>query len=428
MMKAVRGMRDVFGDEIATWHRLEHIFRQVSAAFGYHEFRTPMLEHTELFARGVGEGSDIVGKEMYTFLDRGGDSVTMRPEMTAPIVRAALEHHLLRHQPTSRLWYYGPLFRYERPQKGRYRQFHQFGAELLGSPHPEADAEIITLAVETLRAAGLNLTEDVALEINTLGTASTREAYRHALVQHFTAHRASLSEDSQRRLETNPLRILDSKHPDDQRFIADAPALRTHLDAAAQVHFDTVRVLLDAAGIPFTINDRLVRGLDYYSHTVFEITTTQLGSQNAVCGGGRYDPLFEMVGGTPAPAVGFSIGVERLVLLLEQMEGGLPPAAPMQVAVVALSDEARLPAHLVALRLRRHGLTVITDVQRRSAKAQLNSAAKDQTVFAVLLGTDELAADTVTVKNLAAASQETIPAAQLPQYLQQHLQPNRAER
>lgn len=421
MMKAVRGMRDVFGEEMATWHRVEQIFRTVSAAFGYHEFRTPMLEHTELFARGVGEGSDIVGKEMYTFLDRGGDSVTMRPEMTAPIVRAAIEHNILRHQPTSRLWYYGPLFRYERPQKGRYRQFHQFGAELLGSPHPEADAEIIMLAYETLRAVGAKLIEGVALEINTLGTASTREAYREALVQHFTAHRSALSEDSQRRLDTNPLRILDSKHPDDQSLIADAPALRTYLDEAAHMHFDTVRLLLDAAGIPYTVNDRLVRGLDYYSHTVFEITTTQLGSQNAVCGGGRYDPLFEMVGGTPAPAVGFSIGVERLVLLLEQMEGGLQPPSRAQVAVIALADEARLPAQLVALRLRRDGVSVITDVQRRSAKAQLNAAVKEQAQYAILLGTDELAAGTAMVKNLATASQETVPVERISPYLQQHL-------
>lgn len=421
MMKAVRGMRDVFGEEMATWHRVEQIFRTVSAAFGYHEFRTPMLEHTELFARGVGEGSDIVGKEMYTFLDRGGDSVTMRPEMTAPIVRAAIEHNILRHQPTSRLWYYGPLFRYERPQKGRYRQFHQFGAELLGSPHPEADAEIIMLAYETLRAVGAKLIEGVALEINTLGTASTREAYREALVQHFVAHRSTLSEDSQRRLDTNPLRILDSKHPDDQSLIADAPALRTYLDEAAHMHFDTVRLLLDAAGIPYTVNDRLVRGLDYYSHTVFEITTTQLGSQNAVCGGGRYDPLFEMVGGTPAPAVGFSIGVERLVLLLEQMEGGLQPPSRVQVAVIALAEEARLPAQLVALRLRRDGVSVITDVQRRSAKAQLNAAVKEQAQYAILLGTDELAAGTAMVKNLATASQETVSVERISPYLQQHL-------
>jgi histidyl-tRNA synthetase len=421
MMKAVRGMRDVFGEEMATWHRVEQIFRTVSAAFGYHEFRTPMLEHTELFARGVGEGSDIVGKEMYTFLDRGGDSVTMRPEMTAPIVRAAIEHNILRHQPTSRLWYYGPLFRYERPQKGRYRQFHQFGAELLGSPHPEADAEIIMLAYETLRAVGAKLIEGVALEINTLGTASTREAYREALVQHFTAHRSALSEDSQRRLDTNPLRILDSKHPDDQSLIADAPALRTYLDEAAHMHFDTVRLLLDAAGIPYMVNDRLVRGLDYYSHTVFEITTTQLGSQNAVCGGGRYDPLFEMVGGTPAPAVGFSIGVERLVLLLEQMEGGLQPPSRAQVAVIALADEARLPAQLVALRLRRDGVSVITDVQRRSAKAQLNAAVKEQAQYAILLGTHELAAGTAMVKNLATASQETVSVERISPYLQQHL-------
>lgn len=410
MVQAVRGMRDVYGDEIATWHRVESVFRSVSTAFGYHEFRTPILEHTELFKRGVGEASDIVGKEMYTFDDRGGDSLTMRPEMTAPIVRAAIEHHLVRHQPTSRLWYYGPLFRYERPQKGRYRQFHQFGAELLGSSHPEADVEIITLAYQTLVAAGIS---NVTLELNTLGSAPARTAYRTALVEHFTAHRASLSEDSQRRLETNPLRILDSKDPVDQPWIAAAPVLRGFLDADAQRHFDTVRLLLDASGIAYTINDRLVRGLDYYSHTVFEFTTTDLGSQNAVCGGGRYDPLFEMLGGASTPAVGFSIGVERMILLLEQLEGGFPPAAPIDAFVVAMSEEARLPAQLVALRLRRDGCSVVTDLQRRSGKAQLKEAVKERATVAILIGDDELASQTATVKTLADGSQVTIPLTQL---------------
>jgi len=414
MIKVVRGMRDLFGTELATWHRVERVIRQMADAYGYREFRTPIVEHTELFKRGVGEGSDIVGKEMYTFGDRGGDSLTLRPEMTAPIVRAAIEHNLVRHQPTSRLWYYGPLFRYERPQKGRYRQFHQFGAELLGSSQPEADVEIILLAWETLRTLGIT---SVALELNTLGTAASRQAYREALVGYLEARKEQLSEDSQRRLHLNPLRILDSKDPADKAITEGAPLLRDHLDAASLEHFATVRLLLDASGVPYTVNDRLVRGLDYYSHTVFEITTTDLGSQNAVCGGGRYDPLFAMLGGQETPAVGFSIGVERLVLLLEQLEGGFPPEPPAEIFVVALSDDARLPAQLLAVRLRRAGFSVLSDLQRRSGKAQLKEAAKEGVRWALLLGTDELAAETVVVRAMHDGSQTNVGRSELESYL-----------
>ncbi len=410
MIKAVRGMRDIHGAEMATWHRAEEVFRSVSAAFGYREFRTPMVEHTELFQRGVGEGSDIVGKEMYTFEDRGGDSLTLRPEMTAPIVRAAIEHNLVRHQPTTRLWYYGPLFRYERPQKGRYRQFHQYGAELLGSANPEADVEIILLAHEALRALNIS---NLSLEINTLGSPSSREAYRTALVTYLSDHQGQLSEDSQRRLQTNPLRILDSKNEGDRVITAGAPVLKDHLDEASRAHFATVTTLLDAAGVKYTVNDRLVRGLDYYSHTVFEITTDDLGSQNAVCGGGRYDPLFAMLGGQETPAVGFSIGVERIILLLEQQEGGFPQAPPADVYIAAMTDDARLPAQLMALRLRRAGLSVLTDTQRRSAKAQLKEAGKEQVRWALLLGDDELAAETVVAKAMHDGTQTTVAQSDL---------------
>ena len=414
MIKAVRGMRDIQGAEIATWHRVEAVCREVSAAFGYREFRTPMVEHTELFKRGVGEGSDIVGKEMYTFEDRGGDSLTLRPEMTAPIVRAAIEHNLVRHQPTTRLWYCGPLFRYERPQKGRYRQFHQYGAELLGSAHPEADVEIILLAYEALRS--LNV-QSLALEINTLGSSESRAAYREALVEYLTEHQERLSEDSKRRLTTNPLRILDSKDEGDKAITANAPLLKDHLDEASREHFATVTMLLDAAGVAYQVNDRLVRGLDYYSHTVFEITTSDLGSQNAVCGGGRYDPLFAMLGGQETPAVGFSIGIERIVLLLEQQEGGFPPPPPVDVYVAAMTDSARVPAQLIALRLRRAGVSVLTDTQRRSAKAQLKEAAKENVRWAVLLGDDELAAQTVVVKTLHDGQQITVNQSDLVEHL-----------
>lgn len=416
MISVVRGTRDLYGDELATWHRLEDIFRSTSAAYGYSEFRTPILEHTELFKRGVGENTDIVGKEMYTFDDRGGDSLTMRPEMTAPIVRAAIEHNLVRHSPVTRLWYAGPLFRYERPQKGRYRQFHQYGAECLGSPNPEADAEVILLAHDVLRRIGVTR---FSLEINSLGTADARAAYRAVLVDYLERHAHDLSEDSQRRITSNPLRVLDSKAPQDRPIVDAAPRLADHLDAASVEHFSSVRTLLDVAGIPYTVNPLMVRGLDYYSHTVFEFTTDALGSQNAICGGGRYDPLFALVGGTPTPAVGFSIGIERVVMLLEAEAGGFPPAPAPDVYVVAAGDDARLPAALLAVRLRRSGLSVHTDLLRRSVKGQMKEADRLRSQYVVTLGDDELKNGTVQLKNMADGSQTSIAQADIDTVLAQ---------
>ena len=413
MIQSVRGMRDIHGEEVAAWQRIERIFQEQSHAFGYSEFRTPMVEFTELFKRGVGESSDIVGKEMYTFDDRGGDSITLRPEMTAPIVRAAIEHNLLRQRPIARIWYYGPLFRYERPQKGRYRQFHQYGAECIGSPNPEADAEIILLAAQTLEAAGA---QGVKLELNSLGTPESRVKYREALVEYFTKHKDSLSEDSQRRLDTNPLRILDSKNRDDRAIIASAPLLEEFLDDESAEHFATVKTLLDSAGLAYEVSPRLVRGLDYYSHTVFEFTSDALGSQSAVCGGGRYDPLFAMLGGGDVPAVGFSIGVERLLLVLEA-QNEMPPAQNLDVFMCAFGDEARLPAQLIALRLRKAGLSVATDILRRSPKAQLKEADRSNARYALILGDDELAAQTVTVKDLHEGTQVSVEQASIVQHL-----------
>jgi histidyl-tRNA synthetase len=414
MITVVRGMRDIHGAEMALWHRVEDVMRRLAQAYGYEEFRTPIVEHTELFKRGVGEETDIVGKEMYTFEDRGGDSLTLRPEMTAPIVRAAIEHNLVRHQPTTRLWYMGPLFRYERPQKGRYRQFHQFGAECLGSPHPEADVEIIMLAAETLRELGI---PNVKLEINSLGTSESRAAYRQALVDYLTAHRDGLSADSQRRLETNPLRVLDSKDDADKSIVANAPLLQDHLDDVSRTHFNTVQVLLQTAGIPFTVNPVLVRGLDYYCHTVFEFTSTDLGSQNTVCGGGRYDPLFTMIGGGDVPAVGFSIGMERLIILLEQAGGPGTPTPP-DIYLCAMGDEARIPAQLLALRLRRQGWSVVTDVLRRSGKAQLKDANRFNVRYTLILGDEELASGTIAVKNMADGQQTSVAVTDVASHLQ----------
>ena len=412
MIKVVRGMRDLHGADMDLWHRAEEVFHTLPERFGYSEFRTPILEHTELFQRGVGEDTDIVGKEMYTFEDRSGDSLTLRPEMTAPIVRAAIEHNLVRHNPTSRLWYYGPLFRHERPQKGRYRQFYQFGAELLGSPHPEADAEIILLAVETLNALGIN---DVKLEINSLGIGDARQKYRDALVEYMEQHKDGLSEDSQRRLATNPLRILDSKNEGDKRIVANAPVLSDYLDEESKEHFATVCALLDSAGVTYVVNERMVRGLDYYSHTVFEFTTDKLGAQSAVCGGGRYDPLFAMLGGGDVPAVGFSFGVDRIILLLEQQEN--PEEVHVDAYVCAIGDAARMPAQLLALRLRRAGIRAVTDVQRRSMKGQMKDADKHKARWTLVLGDDELDSQTVVVKDMHQGAQDTVKLSEVEQHL-----------
>lgn len=410
----VRGTRDLFGAELEQWHRAEEVFRTCSHAFGYQEFRTPILEHTELFARGVGEHTDIVGKEMYTFLDRGGDSVTMRPEMTAPIVRAAIEHNLVRHSPVTRLWYAGPLFRYERPQKGRYRQFHQYGAECLGSAEPEADVEIIALAHDVMHNVGVRRVE---LRINTLGSPAARSAYRASLVSYLEQHAQALSEESQRRLHTNPLRILDSKDDRDRPIIAAAPKLIDRLDDESVQHFAAVRALLDAAGIQYVVDPLMVRGLDYYSHTVFEFVTDALGTQNAVCGGGRYDPLFAMLGGGNVPAVGFSIGIERLLMLLEVEQGGWAEPSGIDVYLCSLGASAIVPGSLIALRLRRKGLSVATDLLRRSAKAQFKEANRLGATFTVTLGDAELEAGTVVVKDMRSGEQHTIANADLDQYL-----------
>ena len=404
-LQAIRGTRDIFGPEMLAWHRVEEIFRDVTRSFSYEEFRTPIIESTELFKRGVGEETDIVGKEMYTFDDRGGDSITLRPEMTAPIVRAMIEHSILHHHPLTRLWYAGPQFRYERPQKGRYRQFHQFGAECIGSAHPESDVEIILLAHEVLRRTGL---KSFILELNSLGTASVRQSYRQALVEYLTQHQDELSDDSQRRITTNPLRVLDSKDEKDQSIIAAAPLLSSFYDESSAAHFAAVRTLLDVAGIPYVVNPLLVRGLDYYNQTVFEFTTTALGTQNAIGGGGRYDPLFAKLGGGDVPAVGFSIGIERVILLLEAEQGGWQEEQSSGVYLCAIGEDAILPVQTIAFRLRRAGIHVITDLQRRSMKAQMKEANRQRVKWTVMIGENELANSTAVVKSMETGEQQTV--------------------
>ncbi|HIX60858.1 MAG TPA: histidine--tRNA ligase, partial [Candidatus Halomonas stercoripullorum] len=306
-------MNDLLPDQSALWQYFEATVQALTRRYGYAEIRTPIVEQTTLFARSIGEVTDIVEKEMYTFEDRNGDSLTLRPEGTASCVRAAMEHGLL-HNQTQRLWYQGPMFRHERPQKGRYRQFHQVGVEAFGLEGPDIDAEVILLSARLWQELGLS--EHVTLELNSLGSNAARAAYRDTLVAYFEQHRDQLDEDSLRRLGSNPLRILDSKNPAMAAMLADAPKLMDHLDAESREHFEQLTALLEAAGIDYVINPRLVRGLDYYCRTVFEWTTTALGSQGTVCAGGRYDGLVEQLGGKPTPAVGFAMGIERLILLL----------------------------------------------------------------------------------------------------------------
>ena len=414
--QAIRGMNDILPGESALWQRLEAILREVLAGYGYHEIRLPLVEKTELFARSIGEVTDIVEKEMYTFADRNGDSLTLRPEGTAGCVRACVEHGLLHHQ-TQRLWYAGPMFRYEKPQKGRYRQFHQVGAEAYGMAGPDIDAELICLSARLWRRLGIR---EVTLQLNSLGSSAARLAYRGRLVSYFAARRDELDEDSRRRLDTNPLRILDSKNPALRAVIAEAPSLLDHLDPESQTHFAELRALLDAAGIAYQINPRLVRGLDYYCKTVFEWVTDTLGAQGTICAGGRYDGLIEQLGGQAVPGVGFALGLERLVAMLAA--AGQPAAEPAPHAyLIAVGDAAQRHGLALAERLR----DLSPDLRLRmncgggGFKPQFRRADASGARFALILGEAEVAAGTVAIKPLRAAETEqlTLPSDQVAEYL-----------
>ncbi|MBC5810259.1 MAG: histidine--tRNA ligase [Candidatus Eremiobacteraeota bacterium] len=400
---APRGTADVYPPESGRWLALEMRIHALARRFGYGEIRTPAFEATELFVRGVGETTDIVGKEMYTFLDKGGRSMTLRPEWTAPVVRAVLEHNLLATGP-QRLYYVGSFFRYEKPQKGRLRQAHQFGVECLGFAGAEADAEVIQLAYELLRSFGI---ADVTLKINSIGDASDRPAYLEALRAHFTPLRNELSEDSQRRLERNPLRILDSKAREDQAAIAAAPTLAAHLSPENRAHFERLCALLDAIGISYRIEPRLVRGFDYYTRTVFEFSAASLGAQDAVCGGGRYDELVHALGGPATPAVGFGLGLERFLIALEAA-GLAPDAGAGGLALIALGDAARERGFPLVAALRRAGLAVFADYRDARIGVQFTRAERAGARAAVILGDDEIAAGTVVVRDLHSRKQVTL--------------------
>ncbi len=394
-IQAVRGMNDVLPDDAALWQRIEDTTRAIFAQYGYRNLRVPVVESTALFVRGIGDATDIVEKEMYTFDDHG-ESLTLRPEATAGIVRAAIEHHLTYERP-QRVWTAGPMFRHERPQKGRYRQFDQFDVEALGFPGPDVDAEQIIMLARLWKKLGL---AGMSLQINSIGDAPERLAHREALVRYFHTHRDELDADSQRRLETNPLRILDSKNPALQGLLAQAPRLIDELgaDSASRQHFDDLQQRLTAAGIDFELNPRLVRGLDYYNRTVFEWVTDQLGAQGTVAGGGRYDGLFAQLGGAPTPACGFAFGVDRLVLLLR--EAGVAADAVPDAYVVHVGAAASDLALATAERLRDAGLAIVVNAGGGSFKAQLKKADASGARWALIVGDDEAAAHRVAVKPL----------------------------
>src|SRR5579872_1706668 len=415
-LKAPRGTKDILPPESNLWKEIERAVDEVARLFGYEEIRTPMFEQASLFKRSVGEETDIVSKEMYLFTDKGGEEMALRPELTASVVRAAIEHSLVTKQVScSRLYYNSaPMFRYERPQMGRQRQFHQFGIEVLGAASPLADLQVIAFAHAVYRKLGFS---NFHLKLNTLGSLSSREKWREELVKYLRFNLDTLSEDSKRRLETNPLRILDSKNPIDQSVVAGAPEITDYLDESDAEHFDELQSLLRASQISYSIEPHLVRGLDYYSRTVFELTSTDLGSQDALCGGGRYDMLIEKLGGPPTPAVGFAAGVERLVLVLSKLRGGEISGSKGDVYLVISDKGGREVGIGIASELRKSGFSVIYDLLDRSMKAQMREADKSGTRFVLLLGSDELAAGEITLKRMDTGEQERIPQENLAQRL-----------
>lgn len=404
-LQAVRGVSDILPAASGRWHWVEQTIRAVIGGYGFQEIRLPLLERTELFQRSIGDLTDIVQKEMYSFVDRNGEALSLRPEGTACCVRAALQHGLL--QQPQRLWYLGPMFRHERPQKGRYRQFHQIGVEAFGYAGPDIDAELIALTARLWRALGMGA---LRLEINSLGTPEERQVYRRELHAYFLRHEAALDDDSRSRLERNPLRILDSKHPATQELIAAAPRIEQHLGAESQAHFARLCQLLDAAGVAYTHNPRLVRGLDYYTHAVFEWITDQLGAQGTICAGGRYDGLVAQFGGKPTPAVGFALGLERVL----ELAANAPAAgeAPADCYLMPLDPVAELVALRLAERIREElpDRRVVLHCGGGSLKSQMKRADRSGAALGLILGADECAGGVVSLKFLRAERpQESIP-------------------
>ncbi|MFM2476273.1 histidine--tRNA ligase [Celerinatantimonas sp. MCCC 1A17872] len=419
-IQKIRGMNDFLPEETTKWQQVENLIRQVVAAYGYSEIRTPIIESTSLFKRSIGEVTDIVEKEMYTFDDRDGDSLTLRPEGTASCVRAGNQHGLIYNQE-QRLWYMGPMFRYERPQKGRYRQFHQFGCEVFGLNGPDIDAEVIILTARLWKTFGI--ADKVKLELNSLGSNEARAVYREKLVEYLKAHEEMLDEDSKRRLESNPLRVLDSKDKDVQAALENAPKLIDYLDDESREHLDGLCKLLDGAGIKYEINHKLVRGLDYYNRTVFEWVTKDLGSQGTVCAGGRYDGLVEQLGGRPTPAVGFAMGMERMVLLLDALGRLHQSDAVADIYVLGSGEQAAVVANQLAEQVRDKlpRLRVMNHRGGGNFKKQFKRADKSGAQVALIVGEDEVSNEQVTIKYLRTGTEQvTISQEQLIDYLSEY--------
>lgn len=408
-IQALRGTRDILPDEVGYWQLVEARAREILDRSAYREIRTPIFEQTELFARGIGEATDVVGKEMYSFPDRKGRSITLRPENTAGVVRALIEQKLYASGGVQRLWYIGPMFRYERPQAGRQRQFHQLGLEAIGSADPRADAEAIAIATEILQSLGLM---QLRLDLNSVGNKEDRQKYRQALVEYLTPYKEELDPDSQDRLTRNPLRILDSKDKRTQEIAADAPSILDYLGPESQGHFEMVQQLLSSLNISYQLNPRLVRGLDYYTHTAFEIISDDLGAQATVCGGGRYDGLVAELGGPQTPAVGWAMGLERLILLLQQLQIS-PRKATLDFYLVSRGEKAQMQSVKLAWDLRKAGFAVELDLSGSAFKKQFARADRSGAVACLILGEAEAEGERVQLKWLASGEQSELNQADL---------------
>ncbi len=413
MIRSVKGVHDILPDQSWQWRKIETALHNFMQKYGYQEIRTPAFEKTKLFSRSIGEETDIVSKEMYSWTDQGGEDLTLKPELTAPVARAYIQHNLGNQSSVNRLYYMDALFRRERPQKGRTRQFHQFGAEVFGSEHPEADAEIIAISYNFFKTLGL---DNLTLTLNSVGSEECRHNFRNELRNYLQPFLSDLTETSQNRFKKNPLRILDTKIEHEKDIIKNAPEIDNFLTSDDRSHLKELKSLLNTLSIPFTINPLMVRGLDYYTRTTYEITSNALGAQDALCGGGRYDKLVETLGGKPTPAVGFAAGIERLLLALDSKISSLN-VEPIQIYIIGMVKETRSVCLILAQELRDQGFSVYTDLLRRSLKSLLREANRNRVKIAIIIGDDELANNTVQVKDLETSEQTTIEKNKLIKYL-----------
>ncbi len=414
IIRAIKGTKDILPDKSKKWQDLESSFRKYIQTYGYREIRTPAFEKTELFARSVGEDTDIVTKEMYTWEDQNGKSLTLKPELTAPVIRAYIQHNLARESPLTKLYYFDSLFRRERPQKGRQRQFHQFGIEAIGSPYPECDAEVVASAYLFLSGLGLS---ELTLKLNSIGSGTSRKKFCDALIEFLNPFKTQLSEPSQKRLNTNPMRILDTKISREIEILKDAPIISDFLLEDDKNHFNEVMDLLDALNIPYTLDNHLVRGIDYYCRTTFEITSELLGGQNALCGGGRYDNLVELLGGKPTPAIGFAAGVERILIALNE-EIPQTEKNKCDIYIITMLQDSIKTGMIIADQLRQSGFRVEMDSLRRSIKSQFREANKMGAQHTAILGEEELKRNKITIKDMGTGDQQTIEIDSIISFLQ----------